>query len=115
MKWLAALLLTLCIVGCTLISPPGDLTKNVTHEQQMTVLLDRMLKPGMPIEDALAIMKKEGFQYTTAEESTPGKKTMYCWRNEQESFWIEQDWKVFLEYHDGKLDGYTVKTYLIGP
>lgn len=57
MKWLTILLLTSCITGCTLISPPGDLTKNVSQEQQMTELLDRMLKPGMPIEDALAIMK----------------------------------------------------------
>ena len=115
MRLVATLLLTCTIAGCSVFSPArGNFTKNVTEEQQMAVLLDRLLKPGMPIEDALAIMKKEGFQYTAAEESKPGKGTMYCWRSQQVSFWMERDWKVFLEYHEGKLDGYSLKTYLTG-
>jgi hypothetical protein len=115
MRLVVTLLLTGTIAGCSIFSPPGDLTKNVTEEKQMTVLLDRLLKPGMPIEDALAIMKKEDFHCEAAEESTPGNLSIYCWRSEQASFWVEQDWKVFLEYHDGKLDLYTLKTCYIGP
>ena len=116
MRLVATFLLTCTIAGCSIFSPPGDLTKNVTEEHQMAVLLDRrLLKPGMPMDDALAIMKEEGFQCTAADELTPGKRTIYCWRSQQESFWIERDWKVFLEYHESKLDGYTVKTYLTGP
>ena len=98
------------LAGCSAVGPlPGHFTQNLSPDQ-MTVILDRHLKPGMPIEEAQAFLKKEDFTYVHAKEHTAGVQTIRFTRRDQIDFWEEQFWAVTLEATQGKLARYTVKS-----
>lgn len=110
MRILNPLLLTCLFVGCSAVGPlPGHFTQNLSSDQ-MTVILDKHLKPGMPIEEVEAFLKKEEFTYVHTKERTPGVQTIRFIRRDQLDFWEEQFWAVTLEATQGKLARYTVKS-----
>jgi hypothetical protein len=110
MRILISLLLTCLFAGCSAVGPlPGHFTQNLS-QNQMTVVLDRHLKAGMPLEEVQAFLKKEEFTYVHAKESNPGVQALRYTRRDQLDFWEEQFWTVTVETSQGKLVRYTVKS-----
>lgn len=110
-----ALLLSCLFAGCNAVGPlPGHFTQNLS-QNQMTIVLDKHLQPGMPLEEAQAFLKKEEFVYVHAQELRPGTQSIRYIRRDQIDFWVEQCWTVTLDVSQGKLERYAVKSELTGP
>ena len=107
---LQSLVLICCLfVGCSAVGPmPGHFTQDLSQSQMATVL-DKYLKPGTPLEDAQAFMKREEFVHVHGQEVSPGIQSIRYTRHDQTDFWSEQVWTVTLEVSQGKLTRYTVK------
>ena len=103
-------LLCCLFAGCSAVGPmPGHFTQDLS-QNQMTIVLDKHLKPGTPLEEAQSFLKKEEFVYIHGHETTPGTQSIRYTRHDQTDFWSEQVWTVTLEVSQGKLMSYTVKS-----
>lgn len=106
MRILTPLFLTCLLAGCNAIGAmPGHLTQNA-NQAQMKTLLDQNLKPGMPMTEAQAFLKKEEFTFGMAKEHNPGVEVLKFNRRDPIDFWTDQAWSVTLEGSQGKLTSY---------
>ncbi len=115
MRMLFLLIISCLFAGCNAVGPlPGHFTQNLSQDQ-MTVVLDKHLQPGMPLEEAQAFLKKEEFGYVHTQELRPGIQSIRYTRRDQIDFWVEQFWAVTLDVSQGKLERYAVKSELTSP
>ncbi|MFT3881640.1 MAG: hypothetical protein QM703_18500 [Gemmatales bacterium] len=105
MRILTPLFLTCLLAGCNAVGPmPGHLTQNV-NQAQMKAMLDQNLKPGMPLSEAEAFLRKEEFTPGMAHHQ-PGVESLKYNRRDPIDFWTDQAWSVTLEGSQGKLTSY---------